>query len=92
MKLLTKALGAASLVALAACGGGADDRAQENIEAAADNRADALEARADNATNEVVEVRLEDQAEAVRDSGEEMGERADDRDDARVENQVRNSY
>lgn len=88
MKILMKALGAASLAALAACGG-ADDRAQENIEAVAENRADALEARADNATNEVVEDRLEDKAEAVRDAGEDLGERADDRDDARLENRVR---
>jgi hypothetical protein len=90
MKLLIQAASAASLFALAACGGNADDQAAENIEAMAENRADVLDAQADNATNGVVEDRLEDQAEQVRDAGEEAADRADDNDDARIENQVAN--
>jgi hypothetical protein len=68
---------AASMLALAACGGGADDRAAENIEAAGDNIADNLEAMADNTSNEVVSDRLEDRADNVREAAEEKAEQVD---------------
>jgi type II secretory pathway component PulJ len=90
MKMLLKAAGAAGLLGLAACGGGADDKAASNIEAATENRADALDAQADKATNGQVEDALEDKAEQVRETGDEKAEQADDKDDARIENQVLN--
>lgn len=90
MKLSIHAAAAAGLLALTACGGNADDRAAENIQAMTDNKADALEAQADNATNEMVEDQLEQKADQVRDAGEDAADRADDNDDARVENQVSN--
>lgn len=95
MRIAIKALGLGAALALAplltACGGNADDRAAENIENMTENRADALEAQADAATNGQVEEALEDRAENVRDMGEEAAERADDNDDARVEGQVANA-
>lgn len=91
MKLVIKSLGAAGLLTLAACGGNADDKAAENIEAMTENRADQLEAQADAAGNSQVEDALEDRAENVSEMGEEAAEKADDTDDARVENQVANA-
>jgi hypothetical protein len=90
MRIAIKALGAAGLLALAACGGGADDKAADNIEAMTENRADALEEAADN-TSGATEDALEDQAENVRDMGEDAADQADDKDDARIENQVANA-
>lgn len=80
--------GAAALLALAGCSGNADDRAAENIEAAADARADNLEDQADLTGNETAEDALEDRADNVREVGEDAAEKADDSDDARVEGQV----
>ncbi|WP_375403790.1 hypothetical protein [uncultured Sphingomonas sp.] len=91
MKIVMKAVSAAGLLALAACGGGADDKAADNIEAMTENRADALEEQADATSNGQVEDALEDRAENVRDMGEDAADRADDKDDARVENQVANA-
>lgn len=90
MTALGKALGAAGLLALAACGGNADDQAADNIEAMTENRADALEEAADN-TSGAAEDALEDQADNVREMGEDKADEADDNDDARVENQVANA-
>ena len=89
MKSLVQALGAASLLALAACGGNADDQAAENIEAMTENKADALEAQADNSSGAAADA-LEAQADNVEDMGEEAADRADDNDDPRVENEVVN--
>ena len=91
MKIGIKLLGAAGLLGLAACGGNADDKAAENIEAMTENRADALEQAADASGNEQVSDALEDRADNVEDMGEEAAEKADDNDDARVENQVANA-
>ena len=90
MKPFALALSAPALLALAACGGNADDKAAENIEAMTENKADALEAQADN-TSGAAEEQLEDRADQVREAGEDAAERADDTDDARVENQVANT-
>ena len=76
------------MLALAGCSGDADDRAAENIEAAADARADALEEQADAVGNDTVEGALEDRADNVREVGEDAAETADDKDDARIGGQV----
>jgi hypothetical protein len=90
MKILLKAASAAGLLALAACGGNADDQAAENIEAMTENKSDALEAQADAAGNDQVHDALEAQADNVEDMGEDAADKADDNDDARVEGQVAN--
>jgi len=64
------ALGAMAL-ALTACGGKGDDKLGSQVEAAADNRADAMEATADN---------LEAQAKQVRKSGDQQADAIDDAD------------
>jgi hypothetical protein len=79
--LMTTAMASAAL-ALAACSGGADDQAAENIEAAAENEAENLEAAADNATTDAAEDSLENQAEAVEEAGEEKADAVDDNDGA----------
>lgn len=80
MKTILKAAMGAGLLALAACGGQGDDALGDNIADAADAQADELDAMADNATNEIVEENLEDQADAVREAGEEREEAIDDAD------------
>jgi len=86
MKLLVKAACAAALLALGACGGGADDRAAENIEAMGENQADALETQAEMTSNEQLSDALEAQADNIEDAAEAAADRADDEDDARIEN------
>ena len=75
-KMKSVALGAvvAGLFALAACNDTPQENKAEAIEANAEIVADNLEAAADNTTNEVVEDRLENQAEEVRDEGEEKAD------------------
>lgn len=77
-------------LALAACGGNADDRAADNIEMMTEDRADLMEEQADALDNGQAADALEERAENIRDMGEDAAERADDNDDARVENRVRN--
>lgn len=90
MKTILKATGMAGLLLLGACGGNADDKAADNIEAMTENRADALEDQADMTGNEQVEDALEDQADNVRDMGDDAADRADDNDNAQVEGAVAN--
>lgn len=90
MKIAITAACAAAMLALTGCGG-ADDAAERNIEAMTENRADALEDQADLTTNAQLEEALEDNAEAIREMGEDKGDEADARDDARIEGQVANS-
>lgn len=84
--ILKTAMAGAGLMALAACGGGADDKAADNIEAAAENRADALEDLADNTTNETLADSLEAQADNAEDAGKAKADAIDDADDPRLEN------
>ncbi len=74
MKILTSAALAAGLIALAGCNSTPAENAAENIEQAADNQADMLDAQADNATNETTESTLENQADAVRAEGDAKAE------------------
>ena len=90
MKTILKATGVAALLMLGACGGNADDKAADNIEAMTENRADALDTQADATGNEQVSDMLEDRADNVRDMGDDAADKADDNDDARVEQQVKN--
>lgn len=80
MKLLLKVMIGGSMLALAACGGQGDDALGDNVADAADAKADSLEAMADNATSEVVEENLQDQADVVRETGEAKEEAIDDAD------------
>ncbi|MGA1800457.1 hypothetical protein VH567_16940 [Sphingomonas sp. 4RDLI-65] len=70
-KLAIATMIAAIALPLAACGGKGDDKLGSQVEKAADNRADALDAAADN---------LEDQAKAVRKDGERQSDAIDDAD------------
>ena len=70
-KLAIATMIAAIALPLAACGGKGDDTLGSQVEKAADNRADALDAAADN---------LEDQAKAVRKDGERQSDAIDDAD------------
>lgn len=85
MRVISTAIAAAALLTLGACGGGADDRAAENVEANAEAVADNVEAAADNATNDSVEDNLEDRAEQIRDAGEEKADRIDRTDNSAAE-------
>ena len=80
MKTVLKSVALASLVALAACGGKGDDALADNVEANADNQADALDAQADNAVNEATEDMLENQADSIRENGEAAADAIDDAD------------
>lgn len=82
MKVLITSVAVAGAMALSACGGGADDKAAENVEAAAENQSDALEAQADNAANETTADALETKAGAVEEKGEEKAESIDDNDNS----------
>lgn len=88
MKLIKMSAPLAGLALLAACGGGADDKASSNIEQTSENKAEQIEQQAENATSEQQEDALEEKAQNVADIGEEASEKADDRDDASIENQA----
>ncbi len=79
MKALMIAAVAAGCLALAACGGKGDDalgeQAQENME----NKADAMDAAADNMSGPAAD-QLEAQADATREAGEAKEEAIDDAD------------
>lgn len=70
---------AAACLALSACGGSGDDALGEKAQENAENKADAIEEVADNATG-AQEDALEAQAEVVRDTGEAKEEAIDDAD------------
>ena len=74
MKIVIQTALAAGLLTLAACNSSPAEKAAENIEDLAENQADLIEEQADVAVNEVVEERLEEQADVVRDIGENRAE------------------
>ena len=79
----------AGFAALAACGGKGDDTLGDNIADAYDNAADQLDAMADNTTNAVQEETLENQADALRETGKQKEEAIDEADvNAAVVNQA----
>jgi protein involved in sex pheromone biosynthesis len=85
MKKFAMAAAAATMFALAACGGNADDRAAENVVENADNVADNFEAMAENATNDTAEDALEQRADDTREKAEEKAEAIDDNDNSAAE-------
>jgi predicted small lipoprotein YifL len=68
---------AAGLLSLGACGGKGDDKAAEEVEQAFENKAEALDRAAENASG-AAEEKLEDQAEIYRRTGEAAAEAVDD--------------
>lgn len=72
-------VGAASL-ALAACGGQGDDALGDNVEQNFDNAADNLDALADNAATDAEAEALGNQADQLREEGENREEAIDDAD------------
>lgn len=80
MRVSAKAAVFAGLLALAACGGQGDDSLGDNAADAADAQADNLEAIADNMSNETAAENLEDQADAIRETGEAKEEAIDESD------------
>jgi NAD-dependent DNA ligase len=85
MKLISTAALGAALLTLTACGGGADDRAAENVEAAGENMAENLHDMADNTQNEQVADRLEDQADRVEERADDKADEIDRTDNAAAE-------
>jgi hypothetical protein len=77
MKLSAKLFIGAAFLALVSCGGKGDDEAAEKVEQAFENKADALDTAAENATG-AAEERLEDEAEVYRRTGEAAAEAIDD--------------
>lgn len=74
MKKLFGPLAAAGLVSLAACNTSPREQAADNVEAVAEATADNMEEMADNATTEAGEDALENQADAVRATGQNQAE------------------
>jgi hypothetical protein len=79
MRILMIATVTAATLALAACGGKGDDKLGDQVEQAAENKADAMEAAADNMGG-AAEDSMEARADAVRDAGDAKQERIDDAD------------
>lgn len=65
---------AAGLISLTACNSSPREQAADNIEANTEMMADNLEEAADNAGTEMTEDRLENQADVVREIGDEKAE------------------
>ena len=79
MRTIMIATIAAATLALAACGGKGDDKLGEQAQEAAENKADAMDAAADNMTGPA-KAGMEAQADATREAGEAKEERLDDAD------------
>ena len=79
MKTISFALVGAASLALAACGGQGDDTLAENVQENYENAAENLDAAADNASGAEA-ANLENQAEALRDEGENKEDAIDEAD------------
>jgi hypothetical protein len=79
MRTFLTVVSAASLALLSACGGNGDDALGERAEDAAENKADNMDAMADNMTGAPAE-NMEAQAEAVREAGDAREDAIDDAD------------
>ena len=79
MTSISKLLLGAALLGLTACGGDGDDAAAENVGAAYENKADQMDAMADNASG-AAEDSLEAQADQLRDIGQAKEEAIDEAD------------
>lgn len=79
MTKISKLLLGAALLGLSACGGDGDDAAAENVSEAYENKADALDAMADNTTGAAADA-LEEQSDQMEALGEAKGEAIDDAD------------
>ena len=77
MKKLSFALVGAAALALAACGGKGDDTLADNVADNYDAAADNLDAAADNTANGMESGALENQADALREEGEDKEEAID---------------
>jgi len=80
MNSLVKFAVIAGFAALAGCGGQGDDSLGDNVAQAYDNQADQLDAMAENATTEATEEALQNQADALREEGEQKEEAIDEAD------------
>lgn len=80
MKKLITSAAVAGLMTLTACGGGADDKAAENIEAATENQSDMLEDMAANTSNAAEADVLDRRAAQVEEQGEDKAEAIDEND------------
>ena len=79
MKKLSFAVVGAAALALAACGGRGDDAAGENVQENFENAAENLDAAAANASG-AEQANLADQADALREEGEDREEAIDQSD------------
>lgn len=77
MRMIVKGAMVAGLMALGACNSAESEKAADNIEAVADNQADALENQADN-----VEAVAENKADALENKADAIEEAAENKADA----------
>ncbi len=77
-KVTTLLLGAAALT-LAACGTQGDDELAQNVEQSFENKADQLEAAADNASGDMAE-NMQGTADVLEDTGDAAADSIDDND------------
>lgn len=80
MKAVFTALAAASALALTACGGDGDDALGDRVEDKYENKAEALDDMADNATTDAQEQSLENQADQMEAMGDRKEEAIDNTD------------
>lgn len=80
MRMIVKGAMVAGLMALGACNNAASEKAADNIEAVADNQADALENQADaiEATAENKADALENKADAIEENAEAKADAIED--------------
>ena len=78
MRMIVKGAMVAGLMALGACNSSESERAADNVEAVADNKADALEEAADNAATEVQADALENKADGIEAAAENKADAIED--------------